>query len=197
MHSPLTMKYLIALIAFVFFLGSCSNNKATSDTYDSPGGNTSNSNSPLEIPSRFVNNTPEGNDEIQDYSDDSEETDEYPDDTYCAEVEFYNPNTGTRSSYTLTVEVEDNEVTRINFPGGGWLDNEHFSGATLDDDGLASFTSDKGYDYEIQITGKEKDCFTNVPSAVQCIGVTRHGGRCKNMTDNPNQLCWQHQSQDD
>ncbi|WP_142687404.1 hypothetical protein [Chitinophaga polysaccharea] len=113
------MKYLTALIALVFFLGSCSNNKANSDTYDPPGGNTSNSNSSLGIPSRFVNNTPERNAEIQDYSDDSEKTEEYPDDTYCAEVEFYNPDTGTRSGYTLTVEVEDNEVTRINFPNGG------------------------------------------------------------------------------
>lgn len=185
------MKYLVTFTAFVLFLGSCRNHKTNNDSYEP-----SRSNSSLEIPARFVNNTP-ASDETQDYSDNSDEVQEYPDDTYCAEVEFYNPNTGTNSSYTLTVVVEDNEVTCINFPNGGRLDNEHFSDATLDDQGSAYFTSDKGYDYEIQIIGKGGECFTNVPSAVQCIGMTRQGRRCKNMTDNPNQLCWQHQSQDD
>lgn len=185
------MKYFVVPIAFIFFLVSCRSHTANNNSYEP-----SNNNSSLELPSRFVNNTPERIDEIQDYSENSDKIQEYPDDTYCAEVEYYNPNTGTNSSYTLTVVVEDNEVTRINFPNGAWLDNEHFSDATLDDQGLASFTSDKGYDYEIQIIGKEEGCFTNVPSAVQCIGVTKQGRRCKNMTDNPNQLCWQHQLQD-
>ncbi|HEY8959043.1 hypothetical protein [Chitinophaga sp.] len=192
MRISVAMKYLVASITFIFFLVSCGNHTTNSDSHES-----FNNNSSLELPSRFVNNTPPGTDQVQDYSDNSDEIQEYPDDIYCAEVAFYNPNTGTHSSYTLTVAVEDNEVTRINFPNGGWLDSEHFSGATLDDQGLASFTSDKGYDYEIHIIGKGDGCFTNVPSAVQCMGRTRQGRRCKNMTDNPNQLCWQHQLQDD
>lgn len=30
-----------------------------------------------------------------------EATGEYPDGTYCAEIEYYNPNTGTRNTYNL------------------------------------------------------------------------------------------------
>ncbi len=120
----------------------------------------------------------------------------YPDGTYCAEVHYHNPNTGTHSNYTLTVEVESNEVSQINFPSGGSLDHDHFSGAYLDDDGNTYFTSDKGYEYEIQITGIEGDCLTdNVPRAKQCIGTTKDGDQCENMTDNSNGLCWQHQDQ--
>lgn len=79
----------------------------------------------------------------------------YPDGTYCAEVEYYNPDTGTRNTYTLNVEVENNEVTEIHWPNGGWLDDSHFSPEELDSDGSCSFTSDKGYEYTIQITGSE------------------------------------------
>lgn len=126
-----------------------------------------------------------------------DENEKYPDDTYCAEVEYYNPNTGTHSSYTLTVEVESNEITQINFPNGGWLDNDHFSSVELEEDGTASFTSDKGYDYEITIIGSSRNCFTdNVPRAVQCSGETEDGDQCENMTDNSNGLCWQHQDQE-
>jgi hypothetical protein len=192
MRPSIIMKYFIVVIALVFFLISCRNNKAANDTYHSPG-----SSSTLETPLRFVNNNSENKDEIQDDSDDSNKIQEYPDDTYCAEVAYYNPGTGTNSSYTLTIEVEDNEVTQINFPNGGWLDNDHFSDAALDDEGSTSFTSDKGYDYEIKIIGRSGDCLVNVPSAVQCIGMTKYGRRCKNVTDHPNQLCWQHQFKDD
>jgi hypothetical protein len=78
----------------------------------------------------------------------------YSDGTYCAEVEYYNSRTGTSSSYTLNVEIEDNEVTKIYWPNGGWLDDDHFDPEELDD-GECSFTSDKGYDYEVEITGPE------------------------------------------
>ena len=105
--------------------------------------------------------------------------------------------TGTSSSYTLTVEVESNEITQINFPNGGWMDTDHFSGAELDEDGSTSFSSDKGYEYEIQIIGSRRNCFTdNIPRAVQCRGATEDGEQCEHMTDNANGLCWQHQDQE-
>jgi hypothetical protein len=135
-------------------------------------------------------------------SDDTEDTDYeevesgYSDGTYCAEVSYSNSNTGTNSTYTLTVEVENNEVTQINWPNGGWTDNDHFYGAELDENGYASFTSDSGYDYEIEIIGEAHGCFTDVPMAQQCFGMTEEGGQCENMTDNPNRLCWQHQDQE-
>jgi hypothetical protein len=101
------------------------------------------------------------------HSDSSDDTDEvttytdedgneaYPDGTYCADIDYYNPDTGTRSTYTLNVEVESNEVTVIHWPNGGWLDDSHFSPEELDSSGSCSFTSDKGYEYSIQITGPE------------------------------------------
>lgn len=75
--------------------------------------------------------------------------------TYCAEVDYYNPNTGTRSTYTLEVEVENDEMVKIYWGNGGWLDEDHFTAEELDEDGYCSFTSDKGYEYEVQITGRD------------------------------------------
>jgi hypothetical protein len=79
----------------------------------------------------------------------------YEDGTYCADVSYYNPNTGTSNSYTLEVEVQGNQVTQINWGNGGWLDEDHFYAQDLDDSGYCSFTSDKGYDYTVQITGQD------------------------------------------
>lgn len=96
----------------------------------------------------------------EDFEEISTTTDEdgneaYPDGTYCADIDYYNPDSGTRSTYTLNVEVENNEVTVIHWPNGGWLDDSHFSPEELDSSGSCSFTSDKGYEYTIQITGPE------------------------------------------
>lgn len=77
----------------------------------------------------------------------------FEDGTYCADVEYYNPNTGTNSTYTLNVEVESNELVVIHWPSGGWLDDDHFYPEELDSDGYCYFTSDKGYEYEVTITG--------------------------------------------
>lgn len=82
-------------------------------------------------------------------------TGKYDDGTYCADVTYYNPNTGTRNTYTLNIEVENNEVARINWGNGGWLDGSHFNPEELDSYGYCSFTSDKGYKYEVQISGSE------------------------------------------
>lgn len=114
--------------------------------------------------------------------------------TYCAAVEYYNPNTETRSSYTLTVDVNNNKIVEIHWPNGGRIDQENFKPSELDQDGHTEFTNEKGYKYDVQIIGKGEDCFKNVPLAVQCRGFTKSGQRCKHMTDNPNGLCWQHQN---
>lgn len=92
----------------------------------------------------------EGTSESYNYEETTEE--EYYDGDYCAEVEYYNPNTGTRSTYTLNVEVEDNELTVIHWPNGGWLDDDHFYPEDISD-GECNFTSDKGYDFTVTLTG--------------------------------------------
>lgn len=83
-----------------------------------------------------------------------EDTAAYPDATYCADVDYHNPNTGTYSTYTLNVEVEDNEVIEILF-SSGWLDDSEFSSEELDEDGYCDITLYDGREFEIQITGPE------------------------------------------
>jgi hypothetical protein len=168
--------YILIYISFLLF--SCGNNKSK---HSNESLNEINPNSSGK--SSFDKN--EGSEE------------KYPDGSYCAEVQYSNPNTGTHSTYTLTVEIESNEVTLINFPNGGHMDQDHFKGADLDDDGNTSFTNDRGYNYEIQIIGRGDDCLSgNVTSAEQCTGTTEDGDQCENMTDNSNGLCWQHQDQE-
>lgn len=74
----------------------------------------------------------------------------YQDGTYCAEVEYYNPDTGTRNTYNLDVEVENGELTVIHWPNGGWLDDSHFSPEDITS-GSCSFTSDRGYEYTVNL----------------------------------------------
>jgi hypothetical protein len=92
-----------------------------------------------------------GNEE--EFSIEGQTSEGFEDGTYCAEVTYSNPNTGTENTYTLEVEVESNEVIQINWNNGGWLDEDHFSAEQLDENGQCSFTSDKGYDYTIELTG--------------------------------------------
>ncbi len=163
------MKQLLSTILYVFIIVSCKNKESYNSTL------------------QRNNNTSSLNDKYEE---------KYPDDSYCADVKYYNPNTGTHSSYRLIIEVKSNEVVSVNFPNGGWLDTDHFSGAELDEDGAAGFTSDEGYEYEIQIISNTVNCFDGVPMAVQCKGKTKRGNQCKHLTDNENGLCWQHQNQE-
>lgn len=84
----------------------------------------------------------------------------YKDGVYCAEVEYYYSTTGTQSTYTLEVEIEDEELTVIRWPNGGWLDDSHFSPPDISD-GSASFTSDRNVEYHVTIIGKEGECRTD------------------------------------
>lgn len=86
--------------------------------------------------------------------------DGYADGTYCAEVKYYYSETGTNSTYTLEVEIENNELTVIHWPNGGWLDNSHFRPPDISS-GEATFTSDRGVDYTVKITGNGGDCSTS------------------------------------
>jgi hypothetical protein len=74
----------------------------------------------------------------------------YGDGTYCAEIEYYNPKTSAHSSYTLPIEVEDEELIKINFSNGGWLDESHFIAPDISY-GIASFVDDKGREFEVEI----------------------------------------------
>lgn len=93
--------------------------------------------------------------EQQNMLEDEEDDDgyEYKDGMYCASVEYYNPNTGTSGSYTLNIEVENDNLVTIHWPNGGWLDESHFISEDISN-GSCSFTSDKGNEYNITILGQ-------------------------------------------
>ncbi|MBI3235902.1 MAG: hypothetical protein HYZ42_18015, partial [Bacteroidetes bacterium] len=92
------------------------------------------------------------NDVEENYTDEQIE-----DGRYCAQINYYNPSTQTRSEYQLFVDVEDNLLVKVYWPNGGWLDESHFDPAELIDS-KASFTNDKGYEYEVTIGLNDNLC---------------------------------------
>jgi hypothetical protein len=101
-------------------------------------------------------NKENANNEVTDDERDGE-TKNYKDGTYNASVDYYNPKTGYSSTYDLDVDVEDGQVVRINFPKGGWLDNDvhpsenQLSPAELNEDGEATMEDENGRTFEIKI----------------------------------------------
>lgn len=79
------------------------------------------------------------------------------DGTYCAKIKYYNPNTEKESTYYLPVTVAENKLVKIHWSNGGWLDETHFKPPKVRNKS-ASFTSDKGYDYEVKILNKDDKC---------------------------------------
>jgi hypothetical protein len=99
------------------------------------------------------NSTIENDDESELILEDSEDLFgcKYQDGTYSADVDYYNPETGHSASYSLTVKVQDCQVVQINFPNGGWIDNDHISPEDLDDTGRATIDGEEGKTFEVQI----------------------------------------------
>ena len=123
------MRILTYFLTILFFFSSCnsSSNDNDSDYYSE---------------SR--------NDE--DYQDEEDYEEEgFRDGTYSATVDYYNPGTGYSATYTLDVEVEDNQVTVIYFPNDGYLDDDHIWSDELDSDGFVRIDGEEGKTYEVQI----------------------------------------------
>lgn len=137
-------KIFILLIFFTLFHGC----KKTDSSSSNPSEFTNSSS--------FATLTADTNPEDMEISDDEDvqryldATGDYPDGTYCAEVEYYNSSTGTRSSYDLDVEVENGDLVQIDWPNGGWLDSTHFYPESISS-GEVSFRSDKGYNYTVTL----------------------------------------------
>lgn len=75
----------------------------------------------------------------------------FEDGSHSATVRYYNPNTGFKNTYELEVDVSDCEIIRINFPKGGWLDEDHIQPTEIDEDGEATIEDDQGRIWEIQL----------------------------------------------
>lgn len=86
-------------------------------------------------------------------------SEEYPDGEYCAEIDYYNPDTGTSSTYNLSVEIENGELVKIEWSNGGWLDDSHFSPPDITD-GTASFEDDRGREFEVKLL-EQGGCYGN------------------------------------
>ncbi|MGJ7030037.1 hypothetical protein [Niabella hirudinis] len=78
------------------------------------------------------------------------EEDIYPDGKYEAYIYYYNPSTGTQSTYTLDVKVRNDKVIEIEFNNGGWLDDTHFDPPRLRN-GKAEIITDEDYEYAVEL----------------------------------------------
>jgi hypothetical protein len=87
-----------------------------------------------------------------DKKEETEETGcEFEDGTHAATVNYYNPQTGHTAKYELEVQVEDCKVVQIDFPNGGWLDEDHIPATEINDTGDAALKDDKGRDWKIHL----------------------------------------------
>lgn len=68
--------------------------------------------------------------------------------TSTEQVDYFNPNTGTSSTYELEVDRDtEGNIERINFPNEGWLE---IDGQTTDNgDGTETYTNEHGAQYTI------------------------------------------------
>ena len=132
------MRILIYIFVIVTLLISCNNSNDSSSNDES--SNSYNENSDYD--------EYENDDYEEEYS---EEEEAFEDGTYSATVDYYNPETGYSATYTLDVEVEDNQVTIIYFPNDGYLDDDHIWPDYLDESGFVSIQGEDGKTYDIQI----------------------------------------------
>ncbi|AIN74100.1 hypothetical protein O8E88_000459 [Flavobacterium psychrophilum] len=149
------MKLKILFISFLIILSCKNNSKSSTEDYDNNSTNYSaedNRNVDYESDetTEIVDNEVSNNSNI--------ETEKQIDDgNYDASVDYYNPKTGYSATYDLDVDVENGEVVRINFPKGGWLDEDvhpaesRLSPAELNEDGEATMEDENGRTFEVKI----------------------------------------------
>jgi hypothetical protein len=131
------MKKLSLLFAFILILTGCKNDRYSS-SYSKDG-------------KRYHSDKSSPNSEV-DYSHEEPEVFEgFENGAYTATVDYYNSKTGYRATYTLDVDIEDNEVTVIYFPKGGYIDDDNIWSEELDEDGYAEVEGEGGKFYEVQI----------------------------------------------
>jgi hypothetical protein len=86
-------------------------------------------------------------------SEDREDTSwKLEDGDYCADVMYYNPRTGHKASYDLTVEIVNNTPTKIYFCNGGYLDD--FNSLELSENLQSSFTMDDGRQFDLDVSNQ-------------------------------------------
>ncbi len=109
--------------------------------------------------------------EEEEEEEETEDEEGYQDGTYCAIIKYYYYKTGSSSEYTLPVEIEDNLLTVIHWPNGGWLDDSHFDPPDISN-GDATFTTDDDHQYSVSIIG-EGNCSQNRSRQYQEVQTTQ------------------------
>jgi hypothetical protein len=78
----------------------------------------------------------------------------FDDGTWCAVVEYYNPNSGANMMNRLNVEVKNGELTLIHWRNDVRLNHSLFDPELVDKDGTVCLESDKGYAYMVTLESK-------------------------------------------
>lgn len=145
-----TTKLFIGFNLIICFY-ACQNSQPNSSSTNNASTDTLNKPKPVEY-SRSVTPTYNSDFDDDDISGDDElDGTKIEDGTYSATVDYYNPSTGYSATYTLDVEVQDGEVVQIDFPNGGYLDEDHITPAELDEDGNATVDGEEGKTYQVHI----------------------------------------------
>lgn len=150
--SKLTKCYLVLFVALLFvlvpLLFSCSKSSSQKDSGETEDQS--------EIASCSYSS--EEDEDSEDYSEDgyeysdndSEDSEDIEDGTHTATVDYYNPKTGYSKTYTLDVDVEDGQVSEIDFPNGGYLDDSRISSDNIED-GNCTVEDDEDRTYDVQL----------------------------------------------
>ena len=131
------LSFLLLFSLFNFTFYSCS---STSDKKEN-----------IEKPVKYSSSPSYNRNNTNDEDDESSSSCKIEDGTYSATVDYNNPETGYSNTYTLDIDVESCQVVQINFPKGGWLDEDHIDAADIDEDGNASVSGENGKTYEVHI----------------------------------------------
>ncbi len=116
-----------------------------------------------------------------------------PDGSYCAKVQFVQPETKKNASLTIIADVKDNQVMEFSFPEGHF-DVSPLKRVKIPQNGKFTAVSTKGTVYTVVMQGGAEKCL-KAQNMVQCKGLSKDGKRCKRFTDYKNGYCWQHKSQ--
>ncbi len=95
-----------------------------------------------------------GDKKANEESDYYSETQGYKSGSYCADVKYYNPNTGATKKYSLEIEVENDWIVKIKFGNANYLDRDDFRIVQLDRFGDCSLDCYNGCRFDIAITGR-------------------------------------------
>jgi major membrane immunogen (membrane-anchored lipoprotein) len=75
----------------------------------------------------------------------------FTDGMHAATVDYYNPKTEHTAKYDLQVQVKDCKIVQLNFPNGGWLDEDHIQPTDLNEEGGANLKDDKGRIWKVHM----------------------------------------------